>query len=84
MGVREIRDAGCAHIPEDRYDFGCASDADLEETAIMGYEYQTAFSSRGILDKRQNRQFALELLEKYSVKYDNIRDRAGALSGGNI
>ena len=84
MGVQEIRDAGCAHIPEDRYDFGCAAKADLEETAIMGYEHQPEFSSRGILYKRQNRRFALELLDKYSVKYDNIRDRAGALSGGNI
>lgn len=83
-GVREIRDLGCSHIPEDRYAFGCAAKADLEETAIMGYEYQSAFSRRGILNKKQNRRFSLELLKKYSVKYDSVRDRAGALSGGNI
>lgn len=84
LGVRAIREAGCAHIPEDRYDYGCASKATLEETAIMGFELQPEFSSRGILDKKQNSRFASELLEKYSVKYDNMQDRAGSLSGGNI
>ncbi len=84
MGVRAIREAGCAHIPEDRYDYGCASKASLEETAIMGFEHQPEFSSRGILDKGQNRRFTSDILEKYSVKYDNMQDRAGSLSGGNI
>lgn len=84
MGVRAIREAGCAHIPEDRYAYGCASKATLEETAIMGFEHQAEFSGRGILNKGQNRGFTNELLEKYSVKYDNMQDRAGSLSGGNI
>ncbi|QOV18659.1 ABC transporter ATP-binding protein [Blautia liquoris] len=83
-GVREIRDTGCAHIPEDRYDFGCAVNADLEETALMGYEHQPVFSAHGIMNKRHSREFTMELLKKYSVKYSDIRDRAGALSGGNI
>lgn len=84
MGVRAIREAGCAHIPEDRYDFGCAAKATLEETAIMGFENKKGFSSRGILDKNQNGRFTSELLERYSVKYDTMQDRAGSLSGGNI
>lgn len=84
MSVREIRESGCAHIPEDRYEYGCAVNANLEETSIMGYEHQPEFSSKGILNKKQNRSFAQTLLEKYSVKFDRIEDRAGALSGGNI
>lgn len=84
MGVRAIREAGCAHIPEDRYDYGCAAKATLEETAIMGFENKKGFSSRGILDKNQNGRFTSELLERYSVKYDTMQDRAGSLSGGNI
>ena len=84
MGVRAIREAGCAHIPEDRYDYGCAAKATLEETAIRGFENKKGFSSRGILDKNQNGRFTSELLERYSVKYDTMQDRAGSLSGGNI
>ena len=84
MGVRKIREAGCAHIPEDRYAYGCAVKASLEETSIMGYEHQEGFSSRGILNTNHNRQFTKNLLEKYDVKYDRIADQAGALSGGNI
>lgn len=78
MGVRAIREAGCAHIPEDRYDYGCAAKATLEETAIMGFENKKGFSSRGILDKNQNGRFTSELLERYSVKYDTMQDRAGS------
>ncbi len=84
MGVRKIREAGCAHIPEDRYAYGCAVGASLEETSIMGYEHQEEFSFRGILNTSHNRQFTKNLLEKYDVKYDRIADQAGALSGGNI
>ncbi len=83
-GVREIREAGCAHIPEDRYAYGCAVKASLEETAIMGYEHRPGFSSRGVLKSGRSRAFARELLKKYSVKYGDIRDGAGSLSGGNI
>ena len=42
------------------------------------------FHVRGILDKKQNQEFTLQLLEKYGVKYDNIQNKAGSLSGGNI
>lgn len=84
LGVRQIREAGCAHIPEDRYELGCAKKASLEETAIMGFEYQKNFSLKGILNKKQNREFTLRLLQQYGVKYDNMQNKAGALSGGNI
>lgn len=82
--VREIRDLGCAHIPEDRYEYGCARKADLEETSIMGYEHLPEFSSKGLLNEKHNQEFALNLLDKYSVKYDHMGEPAGALSGGNI
>lgn len=84
LGVREIREAGCTHIPEDRYEFGCAKKASLEETAIMGFEYQQRFSQKGFLNKKHNREFTLRLLNKYGVKYDDMQNKAGSLSGGNI
>lgn len=84
LGVREIREAGCTHIPEDRYEFGCAKKASLEETAIMGFEYQQRFSKRGFLNKKHNREFTMSLLNKYGVKYDDMQNKAGSLSGGNI
>ena len=38
--VGEIREAGVACIPEDRYDYGCAVQADMIETSIMAHQYK--------------------------------------------
>ncbi len=82
--VKEIRDNGCAHIPEDRFVYGCAKDASLIETSIMGYYDEKEFSKKGILDTKQNREFTNKLLDKYAVKFGYVGDRAGSLSGGNL
>lgn len=82
--VREIRELGCTHIPEDRFLHGCASDATLEETAIMGYYRKSEFSKNGILNIRKKKSFTKELLSKYQVKYGNQGDKSGSLSGGNL
>lgn len=84
FSVKDIRNCGLSHIPEDRFVHGCASQANLEETAIMGYYHKDEFSKRGILDNKHNRNFTKELLEKYDVKYGEITDKAMSLSGGNL
>lgn len=82
--VREIRDSGCAHIPEDRFMYGCATDASLEEISIMGFHYQPEFSRNGLLNNPKKKAFTRYLLDKYSVHYGTQTDRAGSLSGGNL
>lgn len=82
--VREIRETGCTHIPEDRFLYGCASEATLEETAVMGYYRHPEFSRNGILNLKKRKNFTKELLSKYRVKYGNQTDKAGSLSGGNL
>ncbi len=82
--VKDIRQGGLAHIPEDRFGFGCASAASLQETMIMGYYGEEKFSKRGILENKHNKEFTKSVLEKYSVKYGQINDKAGSLSGGNL
>ncbi len=82
--VKEIREKGCAHIPEDRFVLGCAKGATLLETSIMGYYDKEGFSKKGILNNKNNRDFTKKILEKYAVKYGHIRDKASSLSGGNL
>lgn len=82
--VREIRDSGCAHIPEDRFMHGCAASASLEEATIMGYYYKVEFSRNGILNNPKKKTFTKHLLDKYSVRYGEQTDRASSLSGGNL
>ncbi|MDO5028792.1 MAG: ABC transporter ATP-binding protein [Bacillota bacterium] len=82
--VDEIRSAGLAVIPEDRYFWGCAKDADLRETSIMNHHKMERFSKNGLLKNKEIEAFVVDLLEKYDVRHGSLDQRAGQLSGGNI
>ena len=81
--VFEIREAGIAHIPEDRYLWGSAKDASLVENALMGFEDKKEFSSHGVLKLKKVREHANTLLTQYKVKYGKPEDAISSLSGGN-
>ncbi len=84
QSVGQIREAGCACIPEDRYLWGCAAQATLTETAIMAHQYRPEISSKGLLSGRNARAFTQSLLEGYDVRNSGQGQKAGELSGGNI
>ncbi|TGU79054.1 ATP-binding cassette domain-containing protein, partial [Mesorhizobium sp. M00.F.Ca.ET.186.01.1.1] len=54
--VATIREAGVAHIPEDRYMWGTAKLESVEENALMGYQRKPAFNRRGIVLREAFRQ----------------------------
>jgi len=82
--VAEIRDAGCACVPEDRYLWGCAKQGTLSETAIMAHQYKDQLSTRGFIRDKEVRKFTAEMLERYDVRNSGQSQKAGELSGGNI
>jgi ABC-type uncharacterized transport system ATPase subunit len=82
--VGQIREAGCACIPEDRYLHGCAKQATLAETAIMAHQRQSQISSHGLLNPKGIRTFTQQLLDDYDVRNSGQEQKAGELSGGNI
>ena len=82
--VSEIRNSGCACIPEDRYRHGCAKEMDLCETMIMGSHRKRKISRNGIFKNFYVKKFTKEQLEKYSVRYSSLSQKAGELSGGNL
>ena len=49
QSVRRIRDAGLAHISEDRYVWGSAPGGTLEENTLMARQDEAPFSRRGII-----------------------------------
>ena len=81
--VMEIREAGIAHIPEDRYYWGSAKEATLAENALMGFEDKSDFVKRGILNTRKVSSHAKELIKKFLVKADSPNQKIKELSGGN-
>lgn len=82
--VHVIRDSGFACIPEDRYKHGCAAEASLSETAIMGHQYKKELSAKGILKRKNITDFTKDLIAKYAVRASGTMQKAGQLSGGNI
>ena len=81
--VRSFRDNGMSCIPEDRYFWGSAPEATLEENSLMGYEDKEAFSHKGLLDLKQVKAHAQQLIEDYKVKVGSPRQKIRELSGGN-
>lgn len=82
--VIEIRDGGCACIPEDRYLWGCASGANLMETAIMSHHTKEEFSKKGLLKNKAIEDYTLDVIDRYDIRCSGVMQKAGELSGGNI
>ncbi len=83
QSVRAIRDAGLAHISEDRYVWGSAPEGTLQENALMGKQDQEPFARHGIVNHRKIREYAKKLIEDFGVKASSSEQKMRELSGGN-
>ncbi|MET3291185.1 UNVERIFIED_CONTAM: ABC-type uncharacterized transport system ATPase subunit [Brevibacillus sp. OAP136] len=81
---RSIREAGLAHIPEDRYLWGAAKNSSVKENAMMGHYRKPAFQKAGFLDHKRLNQQVSEWVKSFAVKTESIHERAQNLSGGNL
>lgn len=81
--VRAIRDAGLAHIPEDRYVWGSAPEGTLEENALMGRQDERPFSRWGLVRNKRIREYAHKLIADFAVKASSPAQKMRELSGGN-
>lgn len=79
---REIREAGLAHIPEDRYQWGCAGNESLQENGLMGF--QRKLSKSGILQRKKLNSMVSDWIQKFDIRTPSIDAKAQNLSGGNI
>lgn len=82
--VRQIREQGLAHIPEDRYFWGAAKDASVMDNALLGHERKQELQQGPILNWRKIRAQAAKWVADFSVKTNSLDDDAGHLSGGNL
>ncbi|MBQ9951960.1 MAG: ABC transporter ATP-binding protein [Clostridia bacterium] len=81
--VREIRDAGLAHISEDRYIWGSAPEGTLEENGLMSRQDEEPFSKRGLINPKKIREYANKLIKDFTVKASSPTQKMRELSGGN-
>ncbi|MCP8967007.1 ABC transporter ATP-binding protein [Ectobacillus ponti] len=84
LSVRARREAGLAHIPEDRYQWGAAKDAAVEENALMGYHQQTAYSRRWFVKQSAFQPVLQQWIRQFSIKTSSVKEKAAHLSGGNL
>jgi simple sugar transport system ATP-binding protein len=78
--VREVRDAGLAHISEDRYVWGSAPEGTLEENALMARQDEAPFSSCGIIHPRAIRDYAVKLIRE-NLKATDLTEGAKVVQG---
>lgn len=84
--VESIRQAGLAHIPEDRYMWGTAKQESVEENALMGYQRKPDYYRRGVILRDSFRQVVRGWVDRFAIKTGSrqLQELAGNLSGGNL
>lgn len=82
--IRQRRQKGIAHVPEDRLKTGAAKDCTISENLILNNYYQKPFSNRSVMNHKKIEQVSEELCEKYMVKTPDSTYTIGTLSGGNM
>lgn len=82
--VRDRRERGMAHIPEDRMVMGLNVNTILDENIVVTRYQRTPYSERGMMRFAPLRKLAQQIIDKYQVKSARIGEGIRTLSGGNL
>lgn len=81
--VRQITEAGVAHIPADRQKYGLILNLPLAENLVLQTYYRQPYSKHGIINHQAIYEHAEELIKKYDIRTTSAELPASDLSGGN-
>lgn len=81
--VRQITEAGVAHIPADRQKYGLILNLPLAENLVLQTYYKQPYSKHGIINHQAIYEHAEELIRKYDIRTTSAELPASDLSGGN-
>lgn len=81
--VRQITEAGVAHIPADRQKYGLILNLPLAENLVLQTYYKQPYSKHGIINHQAIYEHAEELIKKYDIRTTSAELLASDLSGGN-
>jgi ABC-type uncharacterized transport system ATPase subunit len=79
----EMRAIGVAHIPEDRHRLGLVTAFAANESAVLGYQRDTAYSRYLLLIKQRLARNCVRLMEQFDVRPRAPMLRSANFSGGN-
>jgi len=84
VGAHQTREAGMAHIPEDRRESGLILGYSVADNMIFGHQRDDAFAWRGaLLRLNAIRDWAVGLIKRFDVRVPGPETPARSLSGGN-
>lgn len=81
--VRQITEAGVAHIPANRQKYGLILNLPLAENLVLQTYYKQPYSKHGIINHQAIYEHAEELIKKYDIRTTSAELPASDLSGGN-
>jgi simple sugar transport system ATP-binding protein len=82
--VRERRENGMSHIPEDRLKIGLSKTCTIRDNLILNWYYKKPYCRAGILDNKKLQNLSDDLCAEYQIKTPDSRFKLGTLSGGNM
>ena len=84
LSIKQIRNAGLSHIPQDRMTRGAALPSSVEEN-LISVSYNSRELSRGpFMDLKKIERRSEDLIQEFQIKADSPRIPVKMLSGGNI
>ncbi|WP_245697316.1 ABC transporter ATP-binding protein [Paenibacillus oryzae] len=81
--VRERIREGIAHVPENRMKSGLAGSLGIVDNLLLKSYDRTERSRFGLLRKKNNLNWAQELVARFDVRAPDLESPVGQLSGGN-
>ncbi len=81
---RQKREKRIGYVPQDRISTGCNVNGSLVENCIMGYHVAHKFRIPWLIERGEAVSFTNAVVENYQVKVQDIHNKIGDLSGGNI
>lgn len=84
LNISQIRKLGLSHIPEDRMTTGAAGNLSITENMIADKLGNPEFSSKGFLNRKNIKQYGLDMAKRFQILCKNPDVSIGSLSGGNI
>ena len=84
QSVRQRRNMGLGHVPEDRLKVGTAKNRTIMENLIMNRYCQPPYAKRGIMDSKSLLALAEGMLGQFKIKTPSSLLALSSLSGGNM
>jgi len=82
--IKDIRNLGTCHIPEDRMTYGVAETLDIEQNLLADKHDSSRFTGKILTKPKVIRENSLSLIKEYKIKCGSPLEEVKMLSGGNI